>query len=612
MSLSSLNTTNKTDSKEQDIIPLPNKNTINRNNISNNNNNNKAEQNNMTTNELNLPVSKTDEGQTMNLNSTAAPPDAAFHKDAAHEQTDTQHIILDNNNDEIIGAASPTASLSVSASSEDSKECKLSPQGVPEDVFMPPLDLNAKMEREVDDVRIAIVGNVDSGKSTLVGVLTHGGLDNGRGLARSRVFAHDHEASTGRTSSVSQHIVGVDKENKIIHQTTSNAASALQKNKAWREVVHKSKQTVTFIDLAGHEKYLKTTISGLTGSYCDAAIVVIGANAGISKMTKEHLGVVIALKIPVIVVVTKIDMAPANVLESNKKLLFRILNSRSAGKKPFHVKSEADVQVCASNPSPNLAPVFFISTVTGENLHLLTSYIGQLRPTQPLVSEQKAEEVEFHLDDTFHVSGVGLVLSGTVTSGTIKEATPMLLGPFHDGSFRKVLVKSIQSKRTPVKECGAGHTCSIAVKAVSRKESVHRRELRKGMVLVAENSEPRAVWRFEAEVLVLHHPTTIKSSYQSVLHIGNIRQSAELSRLEVKDSCLRTGDKGRVEFRFISRPEFLKEGQRLIFREGHTKGVGHVKRLIYDEIQPTVRCTPRNKVAKKLWHATNHKEPEKK
>ncbi len=37
------------------------------------------------------------------------------------------------------------------------------------------------------DVRVAVVGNVDSGKSTLVGVLTSGCLDNGRGLARSRV-----------------------------------------------------------------------------------------------------------------------------------------------------------------------------------------------------------------------------------------------------------------------------------------------------------------------------------------------------------------------------------------------------------------------------------------
>ena len=37
------------------------------------------------------------------------------------------------------------------------------------------------------EVRVAVIGNVDSGKSTLVGVLTRGLLDDGRGLARSKV-----------------------------------------------------------------------------------------------------------------------------------------------------------------------------------------------------------------------------------------------------------------------------------------------------------------------------------------------------------------------------------------------------------------------------------------
>ncbi len=37
------------------------------------------------------------------------------------------------------------------------------------------------------EVRVAVIGNVDSGKSTLVGVLTRGMLDDGRGLARSKV-----------------------------------------------------------------------------------------------------------------------------------------------------------------------------------------------------------------------------------------------------------------------------------------------------------------------------------------------------------------------------------------------------------------------------------------
>ena len=69
---------------------------------------------------------------------------------------------------------------------------------------------------------------------------------------------------------------------------------------------------ITFLDLCGHEKYLKTTIYGLVGMIPDYAMIIIGANMGISRMTKEHLGIALALKIPFFIVMTKIDIAPEN------------------------------------------------------------------------------------------------------------------------------------------------------------------------------------------------------------------------------------------------------------------------------------------------------------
>lgn len=48
------------------------------------------------------------------------------------------------------------------------------------------------------DIRVAVAGNVDSGKSTLIGVLTGSGqLDNGNGGARCAVFNHQHEMDSG-------------------------------------------------------------------------------------------------------------------------------------------------------------------------------------------------------------------------------------------------------------------------------------------------------------------------------------------------------------------------------------------------------------------------------
>lgn len=57
-------------------------------------------------------------------------------------------------------------------------------------------------QRSPVEIRVAVIGNVDSGKSTMVGVLTRSMLDDGRGGARSKVMKHNHETSTGRTSSV--------------------------------------------------------------------------------------------------------------------------------------------------------------------------------------------------------------------------------------------------------------------------------------------------------------------------------------------------------------------------------------------------------------------------
>lgn len=75
-------------------------------------------------------------------------------------------------------------------------------------------------------MRVAVIGNVDSGKSTLVGVLTKGLMDDGRGLARSKVFNFDHEQKNGRTSSIGQEIMGFDDTHKQVEleraSTTKN------------------------------------------------------------------------------------------------------------------------------------------------------------------------------------------------------------------------------------------------------------------------------------------------------------------------------------------------------------------------------------------------------
>ena len=49
----------------------------------------------------------------------------------------------------------------------------------------------------------------------------------------------------------------------------------------------------------------------------DYICILIGANSGVQRMTKEHLGVAMALNIPLIIIITKVDMAPKPVLNDS-------------------------------------------------------------------------------------------------------------------------------------------------------------------------------------------------------------------------------------------------------------------------------------------------------
>ena len=97
-------------------------------------------------------------------------------------------------------------------------------------------------------VKLGIIGNVDSGKSTLVGVLTKGLFDDGNGSARLRVMNYQHELDTGRTSSIGQEIMGFDEKGKQVLPERFNQ----NKNKYWKEIVEKSSKIISMVDLCGH------------------------------------------------------------------------------------------------------------------------------------------------------------------------------------------------------------------------------------------------------------------------------------------------------------------------------------------------------------------------
>ena len=97
----------------------------------------------------------------------------------------------------------------------------------------------------------------------------------------------------------------------------------------------------------------------------------------------------------------------------------------------------------------------------------------------------------------------------------------------------------------------------------------------KGMVIVSDKLNPKACKEFEARINLLYHVNKISQGFQATLHIGNVCQTACISRMD-KES-IKTNEKATVVWRFKSRVEYISVGTRLIFREGNTKGMGVIE-----------------------------------
>ncbi|XP_069930178.1 GTP-binding protein 2 isoform X3 [Oryctolagus cuniculus] len=414
------------------------------------------------------------------------------------------------------------------------------------------------------DLRVAVLGNVDSGKSTLLGVLTQGELDNGRGRARLNLFRHLHEIQSGRTSSISFEILGFNSKGEVVNYSDSRTAE---------EICESSSKMITFIDLAGHHKYLHTTIFGLT-SYCpDCALLLVSANTGIAGTTREHLGLALALKVPFFVVVSKVDLCAKTTVERTVRQLERVLKQPGCHKVPMLVTSEDDAVTAAQQfaQSPNVTPIFTLSSVSGESLDLLKVFLNIL---PPLTNSKEQEELmqqltEFQVDEIYTVPEVGTVVGGTLSSGICREGDQLVVGPTDDGCFLELRVCSIQRNRSACRVLRAGQAATLAL------GDFDRALLRKGMVMVSPEMNPTICSVFEAEIVLLFHATTFRRGFQVTVHVGNVRQTAVVEKIHAKDK-LRTGEKAVVRFRFLKHPEYLKVGAKLLFREGVTKGIGHV------------------------------------
>lgn len=444
------------------------------------------------------------------------------------------------------------------------------------------------------NIRVAVVGNVDAGKSTLIGTLTTSCLDDGRGKSRTSIMKHRHEIESGRTSTATTHLMGFRSTGEPIAGRDSIRSN---RRRTEDEIVRESDRVVTLMDLAGHEKYLKTTIHGVASGFADYGLILVNSRHPPTHMTHHHLNLCCSYGIPVIVVFTKIDGCPPHARKQSKDEVVKLLRSPDIGKRAYAIKCEEDIERCMVNLN-SLAPMFDISSVTGEGMNLLRKLLFQL-PKRRKHENRVNKPFEFLVEDIFNVPGVGAVVSGFVFAGelTVGSNAHVYVGPTDDGTFLKTTAKSAHISRINTSHVTSGQSACLAL-ALNKDL---RKKLRRGMVVLKES--PMSTREFEAEICVLKgEGTTIRRSYQAYVHILNVRQSAFARNIEVinhhtrglppshkaavvenekdgeglKSIVLRPGSRAKVRFEFAKRPEYIRPGMKMLFRDGRVRGVGKV------------------------------------
>jgi elongation factor 1-alpha len=407
-----------------------------------------------------------------------------------------------------------------------------------------------------DHLVVGTAGHVDHGKSTLVGSLVTGQADDGQGGTRGFLDVQPHEVERGLSADLSYAVYGF----------AEDAGDPVRMDNPHRKsdrarIVEEADRLVSFVDTVGHEPWLRTTIRGLVGQKLDYGLLVVAADDGPTATTREHLGILLATELPTIVAITKADAVTGDRLATVEREVESTL--RDVGETPLPV-DRYGVDTAVAEVGDGVVPVLHTSAVEQTGLDTL----DRLFETLPKRATPEREAFRMYIDRSYKVTGVGAVASGTVNSGVVEAGDELLLGPMADGSFREVEVRSIEMHYHRVDRATAGRIVGIALKGVDE-EDVER-----GMALVPRDADPTPVRSFDAEVMVLNHPTRIQPGYEPVVHLETLSEAAVFSPAEGR---LLPGDTGRTRVRFKFRPYLIESGQRFVFREGSSKGVGTVR-----------------------------------
>jgi selenocysteine-specific elongation factor len=285
---------------------------------------------------------------------------------------------------------------------------------------------------------------------------------------------------------------------------------------------------VAFVDVPGHERFVRTMLAGVGG--IDCVLLIVAADESVMPQTREHFDICRLLQIRRgIVVITKSDLADAET-----RAIVR-----------------HDVAELVAGSFLEQAPVVEVSSTTGDGCDALRALIVQQAKTTGNRPANGAPRLP--IDRAFSMKGFGTVVTGTLVSGRIAVDDELAVLP----AGRKVKVRGIQVHGRSASDAVAGQRTAINLGGVDIGD------VSRGETLAAA-STLSVTRRIDAEIELLPSAKPLKHGARVRLHNGTAEVLGRIS-IAGTETELASGSSAVVRAR-LEQPAVLTRHDRFIIR----------------------------------------------
>ncbi len=427
---------------------------------------------------------------------------------------------------------------------------------------------------------INVAGRVNSGKSTLIGSIVTGTPDNGAGRSRAFLLTHPQEITRGQTADIHLAFMGFTEDGESVHLD-----NPLDKAESAR-VLDASAKILTFFDAPGHREYSKTMIRSILGADAQYGLVLVPcpdeadliraeeSRTGLRRLdeiTREHLILMASQGTPFIVVVSKVDKSIERDLELVTEVIRRSL--KDIGKIPIGIKTEDEIPpLVAEIQHGIIVPMLEFAATDPQSLALVTNLFKNLPSSSGYPDLTKPARA--YVDKVYRgIRGTNVVVTGTVRSGVFKTGQTLLIGPDVNGDMQEGRLFSIEMFKKRIGRVRSGDLFGFDIK------DIEKHSIRRGQLITDPDDNVKSCRVFDANIVVTRHPTRISVGYSPVLQSHTIQHTVTLKKIYDAD-YLSVGDFARVTLEFMSFPEAVEVGDKIVLREANTRAIGTVEEVI--------------------------------